>query len=239
MTEFWDFIFRNNLLDIPLQGTASPDPTTLSKLDRFLLALNWEERFPGSHAMALPKPTSDHCPILHCTQALNRGPKPFRFELARLEEKSLSSLIPTWWNSLSSQVEGRASFKLQSKIQLLKAPLKTWSWSIPGNYTQVKSSLLLSIQELDRLEESRSLTTSEANLRTQTKLDYFSSLKKEELCWFQRSRVNWLKVGDHNTRFIHRIANCRRRDNSISIIKSNNRYLVQPREIESAILYFF
>ncbi|KAL4188896.1 hypothetical protein AMTRI_Chr08g204290 [Amborella trichopoda] len=51
MKDFSDFISRNELLDIPIQSSrftwsnhaANP---TLSKLDRFLLSLNWEEHFP-------------------------------------------------------------------------------------------------------------------------------------------------------------------------------------------------
>ncbi|KAL4190676.1 hypothetical protein AMTRI_Chr07g76910 [Amborella trichopoda] len=167
-----------------------------------------------------------------------RGPKPFRFELAWLEEQSLLTLIPSWWNSFSSQVSGREGFKLQSKLQLLKKSLKSWSQSRPRNYTQIKSSLLNSIQDFD-LEEARPLSDSKAQLRTQAKLDYLSTLKKEELFWYQRSRVKWLKARDQNTAFFHRIANCRRRENLISTLKVNNNVLTQPLDIEAAILNYF
>ncbi|KAL4180048.1 hypothetical protein AMTRI_Chr13g90220 [Amborella trichopoda] len=197
MRDFSYFISRNELLDIPLQGSDytwfnHAAESSLSKLDRFLLSPNWEEQFPGSFALALPKPTSDRCPILLDTIAVRRGPKPFRFELAWLQEEFLTTVIPTWWNSLQSQVKGRAGYRLQTKIQLLKASLKTWSRSIPGNYSLIKSSLLSTIQELDRLEESRSLDTTELNLRTQSKLEYLSTLKKEDIYWFQRSWIKWV-----------------------------------------------
>ncbi|KAL4194048.1 hypothetical protein AMTRI_Chr05g57320 [Amborella trichopoda] len=197
--DFSAFISRQELLDIPIQGQAftwsnhSAQPS-LVKLDRFLLSLDWEVAFLDSHALTLPKPTSDHCPILHDTQAIYRGPKPFRFELAWLEEHSLLSLIPSWWNYFSSQVSSRAGFKLQTKIQLLKKSLKTWSQSRLGNYSQLKSSLLSSIQDLDKLEEARPLSKSEVLHRIQSKLEYLATLKKEELYWNQRSRVRWLKT---------------------------------------------
>ncbi|KAL4182307.1 hypothetical protein AMTRI_Chr12g241850 [Amborella trichopoda] len=195
MRDFAYFISRNELLHIPLQGSRytwsnhAPEPSP-SKLDRFLLSLNWEEQFPRSFASALPKPISDHYPIILDTTTIRRGPKPFRFELAWLQKESLSTLIPTWWNSFSSQVKGRAGYRLRTKIQLLKASLKTWSKSIPGNYSQIKSTPLDTIQGLDRLEESESLDTTELNLRTQSKLEYLSTLKKEEIYWFQRSRIS-------------------------------------------------
>ncbi|KAL4186973.1 hypothetical protein AMTRI_Chr09g36850 [Amborella trichopoda] len=140
MLDFSDFISRQELVDIPIQGNAFTwsnhfAQPSLAKLDRFLLSLGWEVMFPDSHALTLSKPTSNHCPILLDTQTNCRRPKPFRFELAWLEEHSLLILIPSWWNTFSSQVSGREGFKLQSKIQLLKESLKSWSQSRPGNYT--------------------------------------------------------------------------------------------------------
>ncbi|KAL4205544.1 hypothetical protein AMTRI_Chr01g115140 [Amborella trichopoda] len=77
MRDFSDFISRNDLLDIPLQScqytwsSHSPNPT-LCKLDRFLISMEWEEKFSRTLSQALPKPASDHCPILLDTKAINR-----------------------------------------------------------------------------------------------------------------------------------------------------------------------
>ncbi|KAL4195545.1 hypothetical protein AMTRI_Chr05g65220 [Amborella trichopoda] len=218
MVDSSNFISKNELLNIPLQDnkftwSSHSSQPILSKLDRFLLSLHWEEFFPDSHALTLPKPTSDHCP------------KPFRFELAWMEELSLSTLIPSWWTSFSAQVSGGAGFRLQLKLQLLKAALKSWSKTVLGNYNLIKNDLLKKIEVLDCLEEHRPLSSPEADLRTQSKLDFLYTLKKEEIYWYQRSRVNWLKTGDHDSRFFHKIANCSRRDNSISSIKVNDRLL--------------
>ncbi|KAL4180783.1 hypothetical protein AMTRI_Chr12g267800 [Amborella trichopoda] len=125
MRDFSDFISHNELIDIPLQGCKftgsnhSSNPP-ISKLDRFLISANWEEHFPRSLSMALPKLTLDHCPILLDTNAVNRGLRPFRFELHWLLEKDLPALVQSWWSSFDSQVSGRVGFVLQRKIQFLK-----------------------------------------------------------------------------------------------------------------------
>ncbi|KAL4198611.1 hypothetical protein AMTRI_Chr03g46850 [Amborella trichopoda] len=156
-----------------------------------------------------------------------------------MEAKSLSTLIPTGWTSFSAQISGRARFRLQSKIQLLKAALKSRSMSVSGNFNLIKAELLKTLQELGSLEESRPLSLPEADLISQSTLKYLSTLKKEEIYWYQRSRVNWLKTRNHNTHFFHKIANCRRRDNTISTIKVNSYFLEQPAENESAIIPYF
>lgn len=46
-------------------------------------------------------------------------------------------------------------------------------------------------------------------------------LYKEEMIWLQRSRINWLKEGDRNTRFFHQKAVWRARKNKIKKLKDD------------------
>ena len=47
----------------------------------------------------------------------------------------------------------------------------------------------------------------------------------EEISWRQNSRQIWLKEGDSNTRFFHRMANTRRRKNFMQKIKVGGEWL--------------
>ena len=51
-----------------------------AKLDRFLVTQNWLDQFNRVLQSRLPRPTSDHFPILLEGGGLRRGPSPFIYE---------------------------------------------------------------------------------------------------------------------------------------------------------------
>ena len=75
--------------------------------------------------MALPKPTSDHCPILIDSDCESWGQSPFRFELMWLEEKQFPTLIQGWWEEI--KVEQWAGHRLATKLKELKNKIKEWA----------------------------------------------------------------------------------------------------------------
>ncbi len=83
------------LIDLPLKNqrftwSNMQQAPALAKLDRFLVSTEWDSSFPRSDVEALPRVTSDHCPILLSTAAHSRGPnKLFRFEEFWLKQDSL------------------------------------------------------------------------------------------------------------------------------------------------------
>lgn len=50
----------------------------------------------------------------------------------------------------------------------------------------------------------------------QEKAEYLKILRFEETCWRQKSRVAWLKGGDRNMTFFHKMAFVREKSNFIA-----------------------
>ena len=79
-----------------------------------------------------------------------------------------------------------------------------------------KKQLLWSkLNVLDLKEDHHSLSKAEKLEKTSLCTELEKAALLEEISWRQKSKVLYLKEGDSNTRFFHRMANSNRRNNCI------------------------
>ena len=109
---------------------------SMSHLDRFLITADWECQFNNVVQNILPRPVSDHCPILLDSEGIRSGPSPFRFEIMWLKFEGFKDLLRNWWQGL--HFVGSFSFVLASK---LKGILKVWNKEVFGRVKTKKEAL--------------------------------------------------------------------------------------------------
>lgn len=102
-----------------------------------------------------------------------------------------------------------------------------------------KRDLINSIRALDMKEEDANLSSEECEHRSLPKLKLADMISQEETYWWQRSRVQWIKDGHHNTTFFHIIASNRKRKNGISEIFINEQLVSNQQRIQKKFLSDF
>ncbi|WMV22602.1 hypothetical protein MTR67_015987 [Solanum verrucosum] len=202
MADFNQCINDLEFLDPPLSGGSytwrrGQNHSCATRIDRFLFSSQWVESFSKISQSVLPQLGSDHNPILLSCGDWKHRKSYFKFENWWLKEEGFIDKVKEWWSSFNAT--GRPDSQLASKLSQLKVKLKEWSKANKNNWKERKD-LILS-QEI------------------QLVLEFEEVSRNEEITPRQRSREQWIKNGDKNTEYFHRMANAHRRFNSIDILK--------------------
>jgi hypothetical protein len=159
---------------------------TFEKLDRILVTIDWEQKFPLAFVQALTREILDHTPLLlDGGEPSHRGnARNFKFELGWLTRDGFFDLVKEVWES---ENRGRSPMeRWQCKIRRLRRFLRGWARNSVSQNKKHKSTLLANIDILDRKAETCLLSLQEENLRHHLKEQLTKLLREEEIYWLQR-----------------------------------------------------
>ncbi|CAM8993758.1 unnamed protein product [Rhodiola kirilowii] len=237
--QFFEFIQAMGVMDMPLIGRKFTWSNKLgaSRLDRFLVSPDMVSLCPNLKQWGLSKDLSDHAAIALKEEAKNWGMKPFRFINAWLEHPGLGKLIKETW-SQPGEV-GWKGYIIQRKLAKIRRRLGAWNKMAFGNVGEKLKETKLELEKMDKLQEQRILSPEEQLRRVALRTRIWHLESQEERIWRQKSRVNWMRSGDQNTRFFHRMATWRSKKNSIESLVFEGRRVDEPGELKSEIRRFF
>lgn len=117
--------------------------------------------------------------------------------------------------------------------------LKAWRRRSFSNWKLRSAIMQLILQELERAQERRTLTSEELEFKKflKSKLVWLAVVQKSKAK--QHSRLKWIRYGDTNSRQFHMFANVRRKQNFISSILSNNGIAVSQQDKSNVAHQFF
>lgn len=70
--------------------------------------------------------------------------------------------------------------------------------------------------------------------------EFHELLKRQEIYWQQRAKQFWLREGDQNTRFFHKHASSRRRNNTVIKLKDKDGvWLEAHQDVQQIIIEYF
>lgn len=209
--EFKQMFLNGGLWDIKYKG----DPLSWAgrrnnelvqcKLDRAVANQERLEAYPQATTFYLQRVQSDHSQILTSIDGHQwKKYANFKYDHRWVRREGFVETVERSWTSHGS---GQAS--LMGRISVCRKAISMWK-------RQAKPNSALRIQELsyriDEASRQESFAKEELeNLRRELMGEYYN----EEIFWMQKSRLNWLRSGDRNTKFFHAVTKNRRAQNRI------------------------
>lgn len=207
MQVFKDFLVSLGLSDIRNSGTfytwwnKQTTNSIMRKLDRVLGNSGWMSSQQNADVIFTPWGLSDHsASILNIQDRARNNQKTFQFYNYWLDHPDFLNTVREVWNS---PVNGNPIYILSQKLGLVKRRLNILKRNEGSIHTQIKdtrarlcsvqSEILNGCQDSNLIQLDRDITASLSHL-----------LEKEENIARQRSRVQWLELGDNNTSFFHK-----------------------------------
>jgi hypothetical protein len=184
--------------------------------------------WPASHATFEPRSISDHSAMILRLHSLNpQQHSSFKFLNLWTERSDFLATVASSWQA---PVNGNPMFKFTTKLRRLKQALRNLHLqhtnSITDRVAKAKADWHAAQFLLDEHPTSDSAQATERTLAAQ----YWQLCKDEESYFKQKSRIQWLQLGDKNTTFFYKSLLHRQVRNKIHSLQDENGNLVTDQQ---------
>ncbi|XP_074266591.1 uncharacterized protein LOC141589867 [Silene latifolia] len=204
-----------------------------ARLDMALCNSDWETMFEDAMIRHVSAIQSDHCPLFISPNGfvpLNAVNRPFRFHACWMIHEKFKEFVDNSWPEEGS---------FPSRLNELSHKLQTWNSEVFGDIFKQKRTLMARIEgfQLDlSLARRSNLIKLEAHLRKE--ID--DILARQEILWYQKSRLEFIKDDDRNTACFHVSTLVRRWRNRITTLKTTDgEWTDNPESVKKIVVDYF
>ncbi|XP_022032621.1 uncharacterized protein LOC110933723 [Helianthus annuus] len=207
----------------------------LKKIDRVMANVYFTDEFSSACAVFQPYRISDHTPcILKIPGTRLSKPKPFKFFNFIVYKKDFGDIVKAEW---SKHINGVPMFRMVKKLKAVKHPIRSLLFKQGNLHKKVKSLR----EELDEVQKKIDSNPADLLLRESESAilaSYQEALLDEERLK-QKSKVDWLKVGDVNSAYFHNSVKCRNHRSRVDIIKDVAGNVYEGNDVPNAFVNHF
>jgi hypothetical protein len=243
--DFKDCITHSELLQAPYTGLKYSwhngqhgSQSIQKKLDWVFGNPQLFSTWPATNALFQTNSISYHSAMILSLLSPSKHPhSPFKFLNTWADHRDFIATVATSWQL---PVRGNPMYQFTTKLKRLKIDLKLFhrqhSSNITGRVVNAKAKWDAAQFDLDRNPASETTKLTERTLA----LQYQQLCKDEESYFKQKSRVQWMHLGDRNTSFFHKSLLHRQVRNRIHNLQDDTGNLIHdPQEIgRMASTYF-
>ncbi|GJY25759.1 putative RNA-directed DNA polymerase [Tanacetum coccineum] len=240
MREFRNCIEEIEFSDVQgtgLQFTWNQKPKgglgILKKLDRIMANVEFRDQFMGAHAIFKPYRVSDHSPSVLCIPTLGKSdPKPFKFFNVLTSHDSFLEVVKAEWDR---NISGFYMYRVVKKLKNLKKPFRKLLYEKGNLHVNVNRLRA----DLDALQVSIDADPFNVTLRDREAAciaEFNQAVLMEERFLKQKAKIQWLKEGDSNSAYFHKMVKSRVSRSRIDVITNTEGDIFENDTVPNAFV---
>ncbi|XP_021769749.1 uncharacterized protein LOC110734001 [Chenopodium quinoa] len=195
---------------------AHEGPRTCTRIDRGLVNQRWLDIYGHVEAFDLNPALSDHSPVLIelCSAPSSQG-RPFRFLNCIAKHDQFQNTVRDAWGNV---VAGNAMLRVWNKLKNVKSKIKDLHLK---HFAKTAERLEAALVDLDSIQNDIVVNTDDPELQLKENeaiahVKYWTRI--QESIYKQKSRVEWVKLGDANNHYFFSMMKQRNSRNRIDSI---------------------
>ncbi|XP_074305433.1 uncharacterized protein LOC141640598 [Silene latifolia] len=172
-----------------------PEDRVYSKLDRWLINQEWQDRFPDMVANFLPEGLFDHTPCLvRNGEHQNTKVRPFKFFNMWCKTANFSTVVQEGWQTSK---KGTKMFELVGKLRNLKPYLKNLNES---QFSDIERGADIALTKLTQIQQELGVRPQDQMLiqqECQLREEYRKLAEAQQDFLQQKAKLNWNLDGGH------------------------------------------